>query len=329
MKLPETIQPLQPRPKAEVRLDANESPFNTAYNEYPDADYLSALKREWGKHERIPESCLYFCHGTEQAVDLAMRAFALPGRDSVAAAEPTRSIYRRRAMVNRLEYREAPLRTDDFAFQAEALLNVVSDSTQLVFLCSPNSPTGNLLNAAEVETVLQLFDGYVVVDESYIDFCPQHTVVGLLNKYRNLIVLRSFSHGWSAAGLRLAAVVARPETIAEIEKVGFTHPLSIAVERAAMQMVQQRLDADKWVRQILEERTKVALALRVLPEVESIYPSDANFLLVRFTGSEAVYQYLLQNGISVRPACGCLRITIGLPSQNSALLGLLRRRVER
>ncbi len=329
MKLPETIQPSQPRPKAEVRLDANESPFNTAYNEYPDADCLSALKREWGKHERIPESCIYFCHGTEQAVDLVMRAFALPGRDSVAAAEPTRGVYRRRAMVNRLEYREAPLRTDDFAFQAEALLNVVSDSTQLIFLCSPNSPTGNLLNAAEVEAVLQLFDGYVVVDESYIDFCPQHTVVGLLNKYRNLIVLRSFSHGWSAAGLRLAAVVARPETIAEIEKVGFTHPLSVCVARAAMQMVQQRLDADKWVRQILEERTKVALALRVLPEVQGIYPSDANFLLVRFTDSEAVYQYLLQNGIAVRPACGCLRITIGLPSQNSALLGLLRRRVER
>ncbi len=329
MKLPETIQPSQPRPKAEVRLDANESPFNSLYNAYPDLDYLTPLKREWGKHERIPDSCIYFCHGTEQAVDIVLRTFALGGRDSVAAAEPTRSIYRRRALVNRLEYREAPLRTNDFAFQAEALLNVVSDTTQVLFLCSPNSPTGNLLDAAEVETVLQLFDGYVVVDESYIDFCPQRTVVGLLNKYRNLIVLRSFSHGWSAAGLRLAAIVARPDTIADIEKVGYTHPLSIAVERAAMQMVQQRLDVDKWVRQIIEERTKVALALRDLPECEQIYPSDANFLLVKFTDSEAVGRYLLQNGIAVRPACGCLRITIGLPSQNSALLGLLRRRIER
>ncbi len=329
MKLPETIQPAAPRPKAEVRLDANESPFNTSYNAYPEADYLLELKREWGKHERIPESCIYFCNGTEEAVDLVMRAFALEGRDSVAAAEPTRSIYCRRAAVNRLEYREAPLRKDDFALEADALLNVVSDTTSLLFLCSPNSPTGNLLSAGEVETILQLFDGYVVVDESYIEFCPQHTMAGLLNKYRNLILLRSFSHGWSAAGLRLAAIVARPETINEIAKVGFTHPLSSAVERVAMQMVRQRLDVDKWVRQILDERTKVVLALRLLPECKQVYPSDANFLLVRFADSEDVANYLLQNGIAVRPACGCLRITIGLPSQNSALLGLLRRRIER
>ena len=326
MKLPDNIKKVRQRLKAKVHLDANESPFNTLYNRYPDATVVEKLKKEWGKYEHIPSSCIYFCNGTEEAVDLTMRAFALFNRDSVVAAVPTRTVYERRAAVNRLEYREASLRPSDFELQAESVLNVVSETTKIIYLCSPNSPTGNLLDRGELETILQLFDGYVVVDESYIDFAPQASVLELLNKYRNLIILRSFSHGWSLAGIRFAAIVAYPEVIETIERVGMAHSVGIATVNAVSDVVKHRLDVDKWVRQIIDERTKVRMALSDLKECKQIYHSDANFLFVRFADSAAIYRYLLKQGIAVHPVQGCLRISIGLPQENSALIGALRKR---
>uniref|UniRef100_UPI0015B14F93 aminotransferase class I/II-fold pyridoxal phosphate-dependent enzyme n=1 Tax=Alloprevotella sp. TaxID=1872471 RepID=UPI0015B14F93 len=326
-QLPENMKAPRIRPKAKVRLDANESPFNSPYNRYPDEKDLGELKHNWGKHERIPASCIYFTHGTEEAVDLLMRVYALPNRDSVVAAEPTRSIYKRRAIINRVEYREAALKENDFELDAERVLEAVSDTTKIIFLCSPNSPTGNLLDAQSIETILQLFDGIVVVDESYIDFVPHKSVLPLLNKYQNLVILRSFSHAWSMAGLHLAAIVAYPNVISNVNCVGLVHPISMVVEETAARMVKNRLDVDKWVRQIVDERNKVRLALSDLPECKHIYHSDANFLLVRFTDTMAIYKYLLKNNISTLPVKGCLRITIGLPNDNSALLGALRRRM--
>lgn len=172
------------RPKAKVRLDANESPFNTPFNRYPDEKDLGELKHNWGKHERIPASCIYFTHGTEEAVDLLMRVYALPNRDSVVAAEPTRSIYKRRAIINRVEYREAALKENDFELDAERILEAVSETTKIIYLCSPNSPTGNLLDAQSIETILQLFEGIVVVDESYIDFVPHKSILPCLISIR-------------------------------------------------------------------------------------------------------------------------------------------------
>lgn len=323
--MPENIPRPWHRPLAEVRFDANESPFNCPNNLYPDSEMLT-LRDTWGLHERIPARCIYLTRGTEEAVDLAMRLYAVPTHDSVAAAAPTRSLYRRRALINRLEYREARLTADDYALDVEALLDVVSQTTKLIFLCSPNSPTGNVLRKGQIEDVLDLFDGMVVVDESYIDFAPEQTCLELINRYPNLIIVRSFSHAWSMAGVRLAAVVARPEVIDEFRRIGFTHPVDSLAEREAMNMVQRRLDVDKWVRQIVNERIKVEIALNELPECTKVYPSQANFLFVRFTDTQAVYKYLLDNGIAVYPVEGGLRITIGLPWQNSALLGALRRR---
>lgn len=326
MKLPDTIHAPRLRATANVHLDANESPFNTPDNLYPDADMLM-LRKTWGCHEHIPEQCIYFTNGTEEAIDLSMRVCALPGRDSVASVSPTRTIYQRRALINRLEYREAPLMPDDFALNAEALLDIVSQTTKMIFLCSPNSPTGNVLARRDVETVLELFDGKVVVDESYIDYAPGASVLELLNRHRNLVVLRSFSHAWSAAGLRLAAIVAHPSVIDDYRRVGWVHPLSSLVARAAQQMVNRRLDVDKWVRQIVAERGRVELALKELPECRKVYPSEANFVLATFNNNTEIYNYLLSEGIAVRAvACG-LRITIGLPCDNSVLIGALRRRM--
>jgi len=178
----------------------------------------------------------------------------------------------------------------------------------------------------DVEMALQLFDGMVVVDESYVDYAPEKTMLGLLNRYDNLILLRSFSHAWASAGLRLAAVVARPGVTGSLRRVGWTHPVSSVVARAAQEMVRRRLDVDKWVRQTVCERAKVAAALRELPECEKVFPSDANFLLARFSDSASLCKYLLAQGIAVRDVGGFLRISIGLPGENSALLGALRRR---
>lgn len=325
--LPENITLPRRRPAAEVRLDANESPFNTPNNLYPDAE-MTALREAWGQHERIPARCICFTRGTEEAIDLALRLYALPTRDSVAAPAPTRSVYRRRAQLNRLEYREARLRADDYALDVEALLDVVSVTTKVIILCSPNSPTGGTCSLSQVEDVLSLFDGMVIVDESYVDFAPETTCLSLLNRYDNLIILRSFSHAWGMAGLNLAAVVARPEVIDDFRRIGYAYPVDTLAQGALRQMVARRLDVDKWARQIVNERLKVEIALRQLPECIKVYPSQANFLLVRFTEPQALYKYLLANGIAVCPVDGCLRITIGLPWQNSALLGALRRRMD-
>lgn len=187
-------------------------------------------------------------------------------------------------------------------------------------------PTGNLLDAGEIESIVQIFDGIVVVDESYIDFVPQATVIGLLNKYKNLVVLRSFSHAWALAGLNLSAIIAHPDIICNIAKIALSHPINTITINAALEMIKNRLDIDKWTRQIIDERTKVEIALKDIPECEHIYHSDANFLLVKFSNSASIYKDLLKNGIAVHPVMGCLRLTIGLPQDNSALLGALRRR---
>lgn len=326
MNLPNNTSNLRVRPKASIQLDENESPFNAPYNRYVDGNSLTNLKDCWGKHEHIPSKCIYFCNGTEEATDLLMRIFTVPNRDNIVTISPTRSIYKRRAFINHLDYFDAPLSENNFNLDASSLLNVVSDTTKIIFLCSPNSPTGNLLNINEVELILQLFDGMVVVDESYIDFCPQASVVPLLNKYKNLIILRSFSHAWSMAGVHVAAIIAYPNVIERITKVGLIHPISRPAEETIMNMVAHRLDIDKWVRQIIDERSKVKLALSDIPECKQIYHSDANFLLAKFENPQIIYKYLINNNIAVKPINGYLRISIGIPKDNSALLGALRRR---
>lgn len=326
MKQSEQSQPTQETELVRVKLDANESPYNYPDNLYPDRT-LMHLREAWGIHERIPPQCIYMCAGTEVAVDHCMRLYAMPGKDSVLSVTPTRSVYKVRARINRLCYREVPLCPSDFSLDVDALLSAIDDSVKLIFICSPNSPTGNLLGRTSLDILLDLYDGMVVIDESYIDFVPQATVLQLLNRHQNLIILRSFSHGWAAAGLRLAAMVARPQVISALAQTGYTHPVSSPVIREAEMLLARRLDIDKWTCQLVEERTKVEIALRGLPGCVDVYPSVANFLLVRFDQPEAVYSDLLREGIKVRQVGQCLRLSIGLPADNSALLSVLRRRV--
>lgn len=310
-----------------IALDKNELPFNAPYNRYPKDSEVLNLAEKWGKHEGIPSACIYFSRGTEDAVDLLLRLYARDPKDHIITFAPSREVYLRRAQVNRVATSIVPLSADNgFEIDTERVFSIVRENTRLIFICAPNSPTGNLPDRDSVELILSLFEGYVVIDESYMDFVPGETFVKLLNKYPNLILLRSFSHAWGAAGLRLSAVIARPEQITQIRQIGPSRPLSLPVMQQAEELVRHRLDIDKWIRQIVSEREKVALALSELPECRSIFPSMANFLFVEWENASDAYQSLLSQGIAVRLLEKYLCITIGLPYENSALIGVLRRR---
>ena len=307
-----------------VRLDTNESPFNTPYNRFPD-DALEQLKLSYGKRENIPPSCIYFCgNGTEQAADLCLRLFCLHG-DLAATAVPTRSVYRRRALAAGIELQEVALSAaDDYRFRCAAFMQRVNPRASLLFLCSPNCPTGQLLPVAELEALLSRFKGWVVVDESYIDFTPRQTVLPLLARHANLLLFRSFSRGWSAASLRVGVILARPSVVSRIAEAGYTYPLSSMQIEEVQRHLRKISDVCKWQRALVEERGRMAAALRQLPGCTKVYDSPANFLLVSFADNEAVERALLQRGIRVKRYAEGLRITIGLPSDNAALLAVLR-----
>ena len=312
-----------------LRLHANESPFNSPENRYPDTALLR-LKSQWGCHEGIPPRCCYLCNGTEEAVDLAVRIFCEPGRDEVIALRPSRGIYAKRADLNGVGCHEVSLRPDDFSLDVDAVIENVRMNTKVIFLCNPNSPTGNLLSVDDIATLADLFSGIIVVDESYIEFAPKQSAVMLLNRHPNVLIIRSFSHAWASAAIRMSVVVAYPNVVKYFELMGMSHPISTLCSDYAERLVKHRLDVDKWVRQLIDERGKVVLALKELPVCQRIYPSETNFIMVRMLQCQEVVSYLNQQHIAVATCANhpsladCVRITISLPVDNSRLLGALR-----
>lgn len=311
-----------------LRLHANESPFNSPENRYPETS-LIRLKSQWGCHEGIPSRCCYLCQGTEEAIDLAMRIFCTPGQDEVIVPHPSRSIYTKRAKINGIGIQLTELHAPNFQLDMDHIADMMHPNTKMLLLCNPNSPTGNLLSATDIATLADLFPGMIVIDESYIEFCSKHTSVMLLNHHPNLIIIRSFSHAWASAAIRMAAVIAHPKVIRHFEQVGLTHPISTLCADYAERLVKHRLDVDKWVRQLIDERGKVITALKELPICQRVYPSETNFLLVKMLQCREVVSYLNQQHIAVAECTDsaltdCIRITISLPIDNSRLLGALR-----
>lgn len=321
-------------PKDFVRLHANESPFNKPESRYPEpqpTDFIS----QWSTLEGISPRCCYMCNGTEEAVDITLRIFCRPSIDKAIIPHPTRSIYERRALCNDVECIRVKLNPNDFSFNASAILEHASRSAKVVFLCNPNSPTGNTLPIKEIKTLAENFTGIIIVDESYIEFTPQSSAASLINEHWNVVILRSFSHARAAAGIRLGMVIAHPALIPYYTATGMSHPVSIAVANYAKNLSTHYFDTDKWIRQITEERRKVAKALSDLPLCKKIYPSTANFLLIEVENAAHIHSYLKQNKLAVAAypnddqLKNCLRITISIPSENSQLLSLLRRYNER
>ena len=268
-------------------------------------------------------------NGSDEAIDLVFRAFCRPGIDNVVAIDPTYGMYQVCAEVNDVEYRKVLL-DENYQFTAKGLLSVSDEHTKVIFLCSPNNPTGNNLCRKEIEALLQQFEGLVVVDEAYADFSDARSFLFDLDSYPNLIVLQTFSKAWGCAAIRLGMAFASPEIIGLFNKIKYPYNVNVLTQQEAIALLQTPDKVKSWVNVLLEERTRLMEEFSKLTCCEKIYPTDANFFLTKVTDAMKIYGYLVNKGIIVRnrthvALCGnCLRITIGTPEENDTLLDALR-----
>ena len=315
--------------EASVFLDANENPYNTPNNRYPDP-LQRDLKALIAPLKGVKEENIFLGNGSDEAIDLIFRAFCRPGIDNVVAIDPTYGMYQVCAEVNDVEYRKMLLDVY-YQFKASSLLSAIDENTKAMFICSPNNPTGNSLCRKEIESLLKKFDGLVVVDEAYIDFSSSESLLKDLEQYPNLIVLQTFSKAWGCAAIRLGMAFASPEIIVIFNKIKYPYNVNRLTQEEAMKVLKQPELIKAWVNTLLEERTRVMDEFVKLPCCVRVFPTDANFFLAKVYEATQIYNYLVSEGIIVRnrtnvALCNdCLRITIGTKEENDALLDALRK----
>ena len=313
---------------AKVFLDANENPYNTPFNRYPDP-LQRELKRRLGAVKGVAAENIFLGNGSDEPIDLAYRCFTRPGIDNVVAIEPTYGMYKVCADINDVEYRTVLL-DDTFQTTADRLLAACDENTKLIWICSPNNPTGNNIDRQEIIKTLEGFDGIVIVDEAYSDFSGERPLRLDLEKYPNLIVLNTMSKAWGCAAIRLGMAFAQKAIVDVFNKVKFPYNVNMLTQKQAMEALKDPFEVDKWVKIILLERSRMIEAFNLLLSCKKVYPTDANFFLALFDDAQAVYDYLKEKGIIVRnrtrvTLCeDCLRITIGSKSENNELLAALR-----
>ena len=313
---------------ASVFLDANENPYNLPHNRYPDP-LQRDLKAELTRIKQVKAENIFLGNGSDEAIDLVFRAFCEPGVDNVVAIDPTYGMYKVCADVNNVEYRKVLL-DDAFQFTAEALLAAADEHTKLIFLCSPNNPTGNDLLRTEIEKTLAAFGGLVIIDEAYNDFSSAPSFLQQLDKYPNLVVFQTFSKAWGCAAIRLGMAFASAEIISIFNKIKYPYNVNQLTQQQALSMLQRYDEIEGWVKELIAERGRLMDAFSTLTCVKEIFPSDANFFLARVTDAGAIYNYLVAKGIIVRnrssiSLCGnCLRVTVGTPAENKTLLEALQ-----
>ena len=314
---------------ASVFLDANENPYNGPINRYPDP-LQKQLKQEIAKVKGVSEDRIFCGNGSDEAIDLVYRIFCNPGVDNAVAIDPSYGMYKVCADVNNIEYRKVQL-DNNFQFHAADMLQVADNHTKLMFICSPNNPTGNDMSHAEVEQLLQQFRGIVVVDEAYFDFSEQPSFTQLLDKYPNLIVLQTFSKAWGCAAIRCGLAFASPQIIGLFNKVKYPYNVNLLTQQQALEALRNAQQTKEWVKILKEERTRLMQLFAELSLTDKVFPSDANFFLTRVSDANAIYKYLVGEGIIVRnrnsvTLCGnCLRITVGTPEENNTLIEALKR----
>ena len=312
--------------RPEIFLDANENPYNNGINRYPDP-HQKALKSRISEIKGIAAGSLFLGNGSDEAIDLVYRVFCEPGESNTVSIAPSYGMYEVAAAMNDVEFRKVQLRPD-FSMDTEAMLAATDSKTRLMFICSPNNPTGNSFPAEQIEELLERFGGVVVLDEAYIDFSVMPSLASLVKRYPNLIALQTLSKAWGMAGLRIGLAVADPAVISLMSKVKYPYNINVVAQKMALMKLDEAAK-DKAVAEIVGQRFRLEKELRKCPEVKGIYSSDANFLLVRFDNPDEVYVRLLAGGVIVRnrskvPGCeGCLRITVGTPVENDRLLRLL------
>jgi len=330
--LRDNIRQLQPyscardefKGEASVYLDANENPYNSPYNRYPDPLQWE-VKKQISLVKNIPAENIFLGNGSDEPIDLLYRAFCEPRIDNVVAIEPTYGMYKVSAGINDVEYRKVLL-DDNFQFSADKLLDASNLYTKIIWLCSPNNPTGNSLNRNEIIKLLTEFEGIVVLDEAYIDFASEASFAVKLMDYPNLVILQTFSKAWGNASIRLGMAFASTEIIAILNKIKYPYNINILTQKHILLALKDAEQVKKWVDILLEERANLINKLEQLPLVQHIYPTDANFVLVKVDDANGIYQSLVDKGIIVRnrnsvSLCnGCLRITVGTPEENKILL---------
>ncbi len=319
------------RGEARIFLDANEnsfgSPLTRWYNRYPDPLQWK-VKEKLSQIKGVPPSQIFIGNGSDECIDLLIRSVCEPGIDNIIICPPTYGMYQVCADINNVSVKKIPL-TPDFQLNLPAIEEAIDDHTKIIFLCSPNNPTGNSLIKEEVEVVLNNYFGLAVIDEAYINFSRQRSFVQLLNDYPNLVVLQTLSKAWGLAALRLGMAYASEEIINVLNKVKPPYNINQASQELALQALEEVGQVNDMIREIVEQRAKLASQLQDLPLVLDIYPSDANFLLVKVTDAKSIYNFLLTKGIVVRDRSrvelceGCLRITIGTPAENEQLISAL------
>lgn len=310
----------------EIFLDANENPYNNGINRYPDP-HQKALKAKVAEIKGISADSLFIGNGSDEAIDLVYRVFCVPGASNAVSIAPSYGMYEVAAAMNDIEFRKVQLRPD-FSMDTEAMLSAADSKTRLMFICSPNNPTGNSFPVEQIEDILERFGGVVVLDEAYIDFSVRPSLTSLVKRYPNLIVLQTLSKAWGMAGLRIGLAIADPAVIALMSKVKYPYNINVLAQKMALMKLDEAAK-DKAVAEIVGQRFRLEKELAKCPEVKGIYSSDANFLLVRFENPDEVYERLLAGGVIVRnrskvSGCeGCLRVTVGTPAENDRLLRLL------
>lgn len=314
--------------EASVFLDANENPLNNPYNRYPDPLQRS-LKIKVAEIKKVDPSYLFFGNGSDEPIDLVYRVFCEPGIDNVVAMDPSYGMYGVCADINNVEYRKVLL-TDSFDIDAERILSSTDENTKVIFLCSPNNPTGNDIDSVEVMKILDNFNGIVVIDEAYIDFSERESYLSVLTKYPNMIVLQTFSKAWGLASVRLGMAFANPEIIGYFNKVKYPYNINLLTQNFVENEIRQTDRKSGWVKMIVDERIKLFEKLASLPLVKKIYKSDANFILIKVDDANGIYNNLVRKGVIVRNrnnvslCMGCLRITVGTPEENEILLKELK-----
>lgn len=309
--------------RPEIFLDANENPYNNGINRYPDP-HQKALKSRISEIKGIAAGSLFLGNGSDEAIDLVYRVFCEPGKSNTVSIAPSYGMYEVAAAMNDVEFRKVRLRPD-FSMDTEAMLSAADSKTRLMFICSPNNPTGNSFPVEQIEDILERFGGVVVLDEAYIDFSVRPSLTFLVKRYPNLIVLQTLSKAWGMAGLRIGLAIADPAVIALMSKVKYPYNINVLAQKMALMKLDEAAK-DRAVAEIVGQRFRLEKELVKCPEVKGLYSSDANFLLVRFDNPDEVYERLLAGGVIVRnrskvPGCeGCLRITVGTPVENDRLL---------
>lgn len=313
---------------AHVFLDANENPYNAPYNRYPDPLQLEVKKRI-SELKGVPAECIFLGNGSDEAIDLVYRCFCEPKKDNVVAICPTYGMYEVCADINDVEYRNVML-DEDYQVSADKLLAACDDNTKAIWICSPNNPTGNNINREEIVKVIEAFEGFVIVDEAYIDFSRERSLSRMLDKYPNLIVLQTLSKAWGSAAIRMGMAFASEEVISIYNKVKYPYNVNSLTQEQALKRLNDVYAVERWVKLLLQERSRVMDAFAELKICEKVYPTDANFFLAKVNDAQKTYDYLVEKGIIVRnrskiTLCqNCLRVTIGTKEENNELLGALR-----